>query len=788
VTHSFGFVRLLAIGAISLTLVSCSRSPDRYVQSGNKFFDRGKYKEAAILYRNAIKADPKFGEGYFRLAVTELKMAHYQNAVGPLRRAIELLPKGSPDWLQANIEYAEILIGSAPAINPADQPAQVEEARSIRDMIVSKRPDAFEGQRLTAEIALTESLMLTQKGKLEEATQKLNEAVEFYRKTLAAKPGDTKIMMSLAKTLVMAGNTDEAKKIYLQVIDKDKSLLAPYDDLYRLYFNQRKYPEAEQILKSEIANHPKDPSLEYRLALFYVSTHNEDALKTVLAKLKARSKEDRETYMKLGDFYVQIGRPDDAIRTYQEGLAAATTNKLEYQKRIIAVLIGKGQTTEAYAKVEEVLKQDPKDMAAHTTKANFLLDKHNVDGAISEYQTVIHSMPNNYIAQAGLGRAFLAKNDLTQATHHFEASLALNPDYLPSRLALARIALQQGNWDRAMMLSETVLKTAPAEPNARLIEAVAYGRRGEYDKARNTLEALLKADPKQGDALAELALLDLMQKKYKEAEDLFQRAYDADPSNVRGLVGVAQVRMRQNNSAAAVQVIAEESKKYPDRADIRKELANVELQSGRFDQAIADYRAAVEKLTQKPLEQAEIYGRIAQCYEQKGDLGQAAESYRKARQLAPAVVFLARRLADVLDEAGKTDEALSAYRDAMRLDPNDPGLLNAMAWSMAKAGRNLDEALTLAQRARQQLSTFYDAADTIGFIYLKKGLADSAIEIFRDLNNKVQDNPTYHYHYGMALAQKGDRLNAMKEFNAALKNNPSRTEIAEIKDQLQKLS
>ena len=47
--------------------------------------------------------------------------------------------------------------------------------------------------------------------------------------------------------------------------------------------------------------------------------------------------------------------------------------------------------------------------------------------------------------------------------------------------------------------------------------------------------------------------------------------------------------------------------------------------------------------------------------------------------------------------------------------------------------------------------------DTLGWIYMKKNLTDKAIDTFRTLVVKAPQNPTYHYHYAMALLQKGDR-------------------------------
>src|SRR2546428_8099438 len=73
---------------------SCSRDPNviksRYLQNGNKYFEKGKYKEASIMYRTALQKDAKFGEAYYRLALTELKMQQPFAAIQSLRR---------PGWL-----------------------------------------------------------------------------------------------------------------------------------------------------------------------------------------------------------------------------------------------------------------------------------------------------------------------------------------------------------------------------------------------------------------------------------------------------------------------------------------------------------------------------------------------------------------------------------------------------------------------------------------------------------------------------------------------------------------
>ena len=71
---------------------------------------------------------------------------------------------------------------------------------------------------------------------------------------------------------------------------------------------------------------------------------------------------------------------------------------------------------------------------------------------------------------------------------------------------------------------------------------------------------------------------------------------------------------------------------------------------------------------------------------------------------------------------------------------------------------------------------------------MKKNLSDNAVEIFRDLVSKVPDNSTYHYHYAMALLQKGDKEQAKKECQAALERKPKKEEQDRIHDLMGKLA
>jgi tetratricopeptide (TPR) repeat protein len=787
------YVRFIALVTIALCLVSCSGDPkrarQRALENGNKYFDHGNYKAAAIMYRNSYRADPKFGEAYYRLALTQLKMQHITDAIAPLLRAKELLPQDGADYIDANVKYAEIMLLAAQAPEIGDRNVKIlEEVRGIKDLLLKKDPNSFEGTKLLGELTLNDAMVLYRRGKQQESKAKMEEAISDYRKALAQKPGDATTMMALGKTLLLYGEVDEAEQLYRQVLDKDKTLLAPYNELYKVYVAKQRMQDAENILKRAIATHPTDYDIQTLLAAHYFQVNNRPEMTKVLNNLKSHYKDFPEAFMKAGDFYFRIGDADQAIRQYQEGITNDSAHRVDYQKRVIEVLIRQGKTAQAYEKDLEILKANPKDPEARGLKASFLLDKGDVDSAVTELQAVVTAKPDNFVARFNLGRAYFAKNELEQARQQFDAALKQRPDYMPARLALTQLALRRGDADAALKMAQDTLKMNPSSGVSSLLEAAAYLRKGQFDESRDLLEKILKVNPNQSDTLLELGVLDLMQKRYKEAEEPFRKAYAVDPSNLRGLLGVAEIHFQQKEPDKAVQVVADEVKKQPQRTDLKKELANAELRAGKTDKAIEDYTSILDRYKDTPIEQAEIYGRISRTYATRGDFQRSLENLQKARKLVPSDIGYVSQMAELLDITGKHQEALVAYRDAMKIDPNNAIVLNNLAYLMTETGGNLDEALTLAQHAKQQLPNFSEVSDTIGWIYIKKNLADSAIEIFKDLTNKVKENPTFHYHYAMALMQKGDKPNALKELRIALQYKPKKPEEDRIKEMVQKLS
>src|ERR1700729_4300138 len=97
--------RLSVLLAVALILLAgCSRDPNvrkqKAFDSGNKFFDAGKFPEACIEYQNAIQIDPKFAAAHEKLADCFLRREMWSAAYQELARVVDMEPENLPKHVE----------------------------------------------------------------------------------------------------------------------------------------------------------------------------------------------------------------------------------------------------------------------------------------------------------------------------------------------------------------------------------------------------------------------------------------------------------------------------------------------------------------------------------------------------------------------------------------------------------------------------------------------------------------------------------------------------------------
>ncbi len=764
--------KLILLLALALLGAACNRDPkvqrQKHLENGNRYFNNGKYKEASIMYRRALQQDQRFGEAYYRLGLSELKLGRPVESLRALQRAVELDPNNQ----DAPAKLAELFLAFYSA-NPKHPQEYLKEIEENTNKILTRNPKSYDGLRLRGYLNLT-------KRNIEAATADFRAANDI-------KPGQPDLVLVLCQSLLASQKGDEAEKLARATLDKEKGYAPLYDLLYGTYIQSKRFDEAEAVLKLKSGNNPRVPMYILQLAAHYLAAQKMPEMQVQLDRITSNQKDFPSARAMVGDFYFRARSLDKAIEQYSLGLKEAKKDdeKLVFQKRQVEVLVAQGKIPEANKVVTEILQTNPKDDDGIAMRGALALrsgTKETVQAAINDLQSVVSRTPNNPVLRFNYARALIAKGELDQAKVQLLEAVKLRPDFVPARLALAQVYVTKGDFPNAQQMANEILQYDPNSQPAKLLRSSAMIGLRQYVEARQELKGILEANPQLTDAQFQLGMVNFSEGKFKEAEGVFRRLYESNPRDPRGLLGTIEALARQNQYPEAIKMITAELEKSPDRSDLRLALANTAFNVKNFDLAIQE----LQKVMQKEPKNTNLMLRLGECYRQKGNMEQAIAIVQKAQATAPNDPVSTLQLALLYDTTGSAERSKPHYEKVLSVEPDNPLALNNLAYIMAEQGVNLDQALTMVQKAKQKLPTNPEISDTMGWIYIKKNLSDNAISILRELTTKYPDRAVYQYHLGMAYFQKGDKPQAKKILQGALTKKPDKSEEAKIKELIAK--
>jgi len=763
--------KLLRLLPLLLVLASCSRDPkvqaQRYVENGNKFFAKAKYKEAAIMYRKALQKDLRFGEAYYRLGLTDLKLANYGDAVHQLQRAVSL----EPDNMDAAVKLCDIYLLAA--AQDANRRKQISgDIQEITARILKHDPSSFDAHRIQGQIAML--------------TGKIPEAVAEFEKANAAKPLQPDLVISYFQALAVSNRLPDAEKLARDMIAKDKAFSPTYDLLYLTYMRQNKVDDAEQILKLKVQNNPTRPSYLLQLAQHYYMLKRRPELDATIRQL-TDEKKFPEGHLMAGDFFMFRAREFDRAQSeYEAAMKAFPKDKALYEKRLVELDAATGKNQDANSLLATILKENPKDVDAIAMRAALMLttgNREQITMAANDLQSLVTKNPQNHLYRFNYARALIAKTppDIDAARLQLEEAVKIRPDFLAAREILAKLYLAKGDAGRALKSADDIIAIDRNSLQGHLIRSSALLTMSDKDKARQELDFILKAYPQNNEARYQVGFLEYQEKDYKKAEQTFADLYKSNPNDHRGLAGLTEALVSEGRMNDAVSEIQKAIQREPQRNDLKLFLAHLDVRSQHYEDAIGIYKGL---LNQEPNSPSLLY-QLGETERRNGDLNASMESFRHCSQEAPNDTQCLLELGLLMDGTGKREQAKPIYEQILKIQPDHPIALNNLAYIKAEEGVDLDQALTMAQRARQKAPGSPDIADTLGWIYIKKNMSEDAVRVFTDLVQKDPKNPTFHYHFGMALLQKGDKSSAKRELETALKDNPSTDEKGKIQDLLQ---
>lgn len=760
-------VLLACIVSVSAACSNPEQTKAEHLQRGEQFLKDRRWHEATLEFRSALQIDDALADAHWGLARAYEELGRAGEAIEELQRTVKLDP--------GNV-LARLKLGNAYllAFNASKNQEFLVQAEQFANEILARDARNPDGHILLANV-------LHFKGDAAQAEEKIKHAISLDPQRIESHVG-------LAKFYLLANRTADAEATFKNAISiNDRSSLA-HVEYGRFLVQTGRSDQAEAEFKKAVEVEPENRDVRWVLASFYLVNNRQDKAEEAYRAWAQLDWDRPDGRARLADYYATVGRFDEAANLYRE-IVEMSPDYTRGRYRLGEISIQRGDNQGASQQVEELLKSNARDTEALFLRARLRLSENKPKEAIADLKNILDQDPRSRLALFFMSEALYRDGQLEQARARAGELERFHPDFLPAKFMQIQINFDAGDHDASKRLADELLK--------RISETAPSGEQTPQLLADVKVKTLML----RGKA-------HLVQKQYAAARSDLEQARSLAPNSPLPYVNLADVAFNENKREEAWQHI--ERALSIDRANSQALSSLVSL--GVADRRLDEVRARLEQLSAEQPQNAGLHFLRGQAYRfgndtQSPDAARAEEALRRAITVDADYIPAYTALAELYFNAGQTDRAIAEYqkiterrnddfiayrnigmieaqrnnlqaaeqyyRRVLSIRPDEPVAANNLAALYADHGiGNGDEAIRLGQDVVRRFPNNPGFADTLGWVYHRKGLHASAVEqLQRAVSGAAKmggDNSLYRYHFGMALAAKGDRAAARRELQKSL--------------------
>jgi tetratricopeptide (TPR) repeat protein len=455
------------------------------------------------------------------------------------------------------------------------------------------------------------------------------------------------------------------------------------------------------------------------------------------------------------------------LAAYQKALALEPEN-VQIKHAIARYYLAQGAVADAEEQVIEILTSRPNNYPARLLKAEILAHQRKFDPAIKILDQLIKEDPQNARAYYYKGFSHFGKGEFDFAKQALALAIERQPTFSNAQLLLAEIYLREGDVNLAQKEAQEVLKRQPVNYQAKLILGNAYMTQKELKLAQDAFESMIEMAPDNPVGYSRLGLLQRVLGKDRPALQNFEKALAINPKLMDVFTNVIRVDAAQKEYDRALKRCDRQLKIVEDSPSAVAVIYN--LKGNLY--AEQNKTSAAEEYFQKAIDQdpdfLQPYYSLARIYMAGNKVEDAISKYEALLKANPKQTAPHMFLGMIYENRKQYDLSETHYLAALDIDSGFAPAANNLAYILVEQGKDLNEALDFARTAREKLPNEPYVIDTMGWVYYKKGLYDSAIGEFTESLAKLPENPTVNYHLGMAYYKKGDPEQARTFLEKAL--------------------
>jgi tetratricopeptide (TPR) repeat protein len=546
---------------------------EREVVMADELMLKGRYSDAADLYRSVVAKNPKSVPAVVGYGMALAKQFKLDAANDQFDKALQMDPQNAMAHSgKAMVAFNRLQSSSGTVMKNRDAILQQAEAETKAGLAIDPgMPEAH----------YTLGMIYKDQGKVDDSINEFNQAVKL-------DPQYSEAYSGLGVADLQKGDLPGAITAFKQAVTLNSGNSTGHYGLGTAYVRQGLYDDAIKELNTSLYQFPNSAP----------------------------------AHLSLGQAYAGQGNTVGAVKEFQESIRIKPENSQAYLG-IADIREQRGDLELAISDVRSGLELMPTNVDLHQRVADTDLKLEKLDDAIKEYKGVLDANPSNAQAARGLSRAYYMKankeansafftsNEFENAKNYLDQTVKMNPNDMELRLAQAKLRAMSGE---KVDLSSIGTPTNDGERIAYAEALLAQNKFKEADEQMNHLISTAQ-DPKQTFAVADLAL---MIKDLPSAEAAYKKGATFPGGTERAKRGLDQIAKAKDQAKQDLTLADDLAK--------RKQLAS----------AIDKYHASIyenPKVAETRLGVAQTLERVNPP--SSGQLREAITQYRVYLDLAP---------------------------------------------------------------------------------------------------------------------------------------------------------
>ncbi len=789
------WISTLVMAAVVTVAMGCS-SPEQkaasYMKDGKDLFEKGKYVQAGLQFRNALQINDKNADAWVYLGKIDMRAQKWDQAYAELKRAISIDPKNT----DALAELGALQLGAN----------QLDDAMTTSKSLLKLAPKSAAAHTL--------------RGAVMYRLQNLDQARDEAKAALDIDPGHVDALLLLARidqtkgdskaalAVIDGGLAKNPKNVPLQLVKIDileamnktdevvaayKALIAqnPKERSYRNllaahYLKRKQTDQAQQVLEQTVQDFPDQ--VDAKLAVIrFAAQYMSPAKAIALAKgYVEKSPEDTELKFELGKLLVVDGKKDEGRKIFTELTKSdKDATVIEAQTALARLAVADGKTDEAQDWISKVLARDSKNSDALMLSAVLAMQQEKPGDAVGYLNTVLSDSPNSAKALMLLGQAYMLRGETELGKEQYYRAIEANPNNPTIPVAFANVLAQRQEYRQAENVLERFLSRQPTNvPALKEMASVKMhlqdwlGAQQVAEKLRNLKGGETVSQQIEGSVLQ-------AQQKFGASNAVFRQLYSQNPDLQQPIAALVQNYMRSGKKDQAVSFLQEVLKTNPKNTTAQTLLGSVYETDGDTAKADDAFKAAIASAP----ESAQVRLRYAQALVLRGNRDQALKVLHDGLDLNSNDVVLMLGVAMVQQYAGNYDKAIAEYEELLKRQPGVDVAANNLASLLTdyhKDKASYQRALNLARRFKDSNIPYF--LDTLGWVYYKLDQPSDALPLLKKAVKGAPNAAILRYHLALVQLKSGDKEAAKKNLEQVVNSgDKSFTDMKAAKETLKSL-